>query len=259
MLIRPAVATDAHFIVQLIQQSFDPQMLKAMVYGCYGIDSYVKHCILTHENLSDRVYVVAEEDDRVVGCIELRLIGETVFLNYICTHANVCHKGLGRALLREAIQLIGPSSYKKMSLDVFHDNLVAESWYERLGFTGEYDIIWWSIPIPVCEIVAPGKISGIAQAAVCQREFGFSQFSLNTTTASYSVGRLGSDWYRIFQEVLLNDNQALSTLHKLESGRRILGLFRDNVTAHLLDKGTAFARSVRMTVDIDLLLANLTN
>ena len=259
MEIRPAREADAEQIVKLIQQSFDTKILNSMIYGCHGIDSYLRQCFSIPESLADTVYMVAEDEDRIAGYIELRLIDKSVFLNYICTHANIRHKGLGRELLLKAIYVIGPSSYDRMSLDVFHNNLVAKSWYEKLGFTNEYVTIWWSIPLAVRGYGLPGKISGIAHANACQREFGFSQFSINTTMASYSVGKLGNDWFRISQEVLLNDDQALATLYQLAPDRKILGLFRENATVNFLEDWKPFCRSVRMTTNLEPLLANLSN
>jgi GNAT superfamily N-acetyltransferase len=257
MLIRPAIDTDSEFIVQLIQQSFDAHILDAMIYGCHGIENYVRACILAPDKITDTVYFVAENDHRIVGCIELRLIGKVIFLNYICTEKKIRHKGLGSELLRKAIQLIGTTSYDKMSLDVFHDNLVAKTWYEKLGFISEYDTVWWSIPMVDHPNAVKGKISGIAHANVSLREFGFSQFSLSTETTSYNVGKMGCDWFRISQEGLLNDDQALATLYQLEPARKILGLFRENAMLPSLERAKLFCRSARMSANLDSLLINL--
>ena len=258
MLIRPAIETDSEYIVKLIQQSFDSQILSAMIYGCHGIERYVRACILSPEKIVDTVYFVAEVEKQIGGCVELRLIGKTIFLNYICTDKKIRHKGLGRKLLLEAIQLIGSTSYKEMSLDVFHDNLVAKSWYEKLGFTTEYNTAWWSIPMATHYNVVPGKISGMAHSNVSQHEFGFSQFSINTEMASYNVGKMGGDWFRISQEGLLNDAQALSTLCQLEPDRKILGLFRADANVPLLEGTNIFCRSARMTTTLSSLLVKLT-
>jgi len=257
MIIRPACENDADLIVKLIQQSFDKNMLNSMIYGCHGMGSYVRRCISIPETIADTFYVVAEDAGHIVGCIELRFIGRIVFLNYICTSACIRTKGLGRELLRKSIQMINPSSYDKMNLDVFHDNLVAKSWYEKLGFTCEYSTNWWSIPFIAGERVDAGKISGLAQAEVCQSEFGFSQFSLNTAMASYVVGRLGRDWFRICQESLLTDEQALATLGLLDPDRKILGLFNESANLDFLEAAKPFCRSARMTVGLDLLIHNL--
>jgi len=259
MIIRLAVEADAGFIARLIQQSFDANMLRAMIYGCHGIINYIRYNILTPNKISDTVYMVAEDRGSIVGCVELRLVGKAIFLNYICIDHNKRHKGIGRELLLNSIYIIGNSFYNKMNLDVFYDNVVAKSWYENIDFTYEYTTSWLSISMNPCENIRSGKISGIAQSNICQREFGFSHFILNTTTASYSVGRLGTDWFRISDETLLKDDQAIATLCQLDSNRKILGLFRENINGFMVEEFKPFCRSVRMAVDINLLLNNLTN
>lgn len=258
MKIRHAYETDAEQIVKLMQQSFDRNMLNMMIIGCHGIGKYVKESIATPK-LSDTFYMVAEENGYIIGCIELRLTGKTIFLNYICTIENMRHKGVAIQLLRQAILTIGYSFYDKMGLDVFHDNFVAKIWYEKLGFISEYNSGWWSMPIIAGNTNETGKVSGLAQANICQKKFGFSQFIVNTSTSTYTVGRLGSNWFRISQENLLNDDQAIATLYRLDPKRRLLGIFNDNVKSKALNGKKPVFRSVRMTVDLSFLLKKLTD
>ena len=257
MKIRLAVETDAEQIVKILQQGFDKQMLNVMILGCHGIKQYVRQCIATPKSLADTFYVVAEDEGHLIGCTELRLMGETLFWNYMCIMANLRHKGVARELLRQAILLVEHSACNKMSLDVFHDNLVAKAWFDKLGFIYEDSTGWWSIPCSAGADIETGKVSGIAQANVCQREFGFSQFLLNTATASYFVGRLGSEWFKTSQESLLTDSQALAALNRLDPERRILGLFHANTHSKVLEGMKPFCLSARMTVDLACLLRAL--
>lgn len=257
MLVRAANDTDANSIVQLVKDAFDPKILNAMTYGCCGIESYVRASCTLPRNVSDTLFYVADDGTQVVGCIELRLIGTTVFLNYICTHQGFRQKGLGKELLRKAIQLARTSSSSNMSLDVFYFNSIAKRWYEKLGFEIESSTAWWSIPLNSGGCAALGKISGLAHANVCQREFGFSQFSLHTSSSTYRIGRLGSDWFRVLEAKLLKDTEALSTLQELDPKRKLLGLFPETQEVQKIESASHLCRSARMTTSLDSLIQGL--
>jgi len=254
--IRLAYGGDSNQIVDLIRNSFDKDILSALLYGCKGISSYIKEQILVPNNLSDTKYFVAEDAGSISGCIELRLMKDAIFLNYICTSQQKREKGLGNKMLYHAIEHVKTRAHSKMSLDVFINNSVARQWYENLGFSEEYRIDWWKIPV-VVKGNDPGYVSGYPQASKCYNEWGFSSFTTMTQSSSYSVGCLGPSWFRITDPALLDDQSAMACLKTLDPDRMILGLFRDDSRFVVPDNAMKFCTSARMSVALDELLQTL--
>jgi ribosomal protein S18 acetylase RimI-like enzyme len=260
MIIRRATEADAGAIVTLVRQGFEPHMLDKMTYGYPGMDRFLSLCISTPHHLADTNYTVADVDGRVVGSCELRPLGSTLFWNYHCTAPEMRHSGVGKKLLYQSILLTGFSSCERISLDVFDSNTMPIAWYERLGFRREFGGGWWSFPLPAETGAAEaGTVSGMSQAMVCHQEFGFSHFTLNTAAGSYSVGRLGTEWFRVSQASLLSDGQALETLKKLDPKRRIVGIFteKDAGKVGAVSGVEPFCRTSRMTADLPYLMEKL--
>jgi len=252
--IRLASCIDAPKIVSLVRKSFNSRILNAMIYGCAGITQYLKSQISIPSGLSDTVYVVAESGGVIVGCVELRLLGDTIFLNYICTSRKMRNKGLGKKLLKKAVLIVKCRNHRRMALDVFADNHVAKQWYSKLGFARNYTTGWYSFPVVYKKTGLVGKVSGFPQADLCHARFGFSQFSVHASKNSYSVGRLGNDWFRVTQKEILQDAEAVNTLAKLDARRKILGLFCVSKGQTLPRGADVLCESERMTVDLPILL-----
>ena len=132
--VRFADNNHADSIVSMIKNSFIANVIDATIYGCKGMQLFVKEQISVPNNLADTIYIVAEKDSEIIGCIEFRKIQDIIFLNYICTSQKSRHKGLGRIMLREAILMARKTHHKKISLDVFCDNKIAKTWYKKLGW-----------------------------------------------------------------------------------------------------------------------------
>ena len=89
-------------------------------------------------------HLVADLDGRAVGLLELvttpteprhRHVGE---VNLVAVHPNWSGRGIGRALMEEALDLADNwLDLRRLSLTVFVDNPVAVELYRRLGFVVE--------------------------------------------------------------------------------------------------------------------------
>ncbi|MRR34161.1 GNAT family N-acetyltransferase [bacterium] len=256
--IRLATAQEAGRIVSLLRDSFTPRVRSAMIYSCSGVEEFVRQQIATPAALSDTRYLVAATGERILGCLELRRLSDALFLNYVCTNAEVRGKGLAKELLGDSIRLFRSPGHRDMYLDVFEDNLPAREWYERLGFRHDATSVWLDIPLTGGEADVQGMISGYPQARRCQETYGFSTFKLITSSMDYQVGCLGSDWFRVTQPEILADAEALSTLHLFDAQRRLLALMRDDRMPHTLPAGAReIVRSRRMTINLEQLLVNL--
>ena len=265
--ILPALPEHAAGIVAAIQSGFAPDILGATIYGCSGITNYVRHQTVLPAALADTRYVVALDasapapatscSQLVAGCVELRLFPNALCLNYISILPECRASGLGRKLLYAAIDAARCDAHERLILDVFTHNTTANRWYERLGFEDQYFSEWWEIELG-CHAILPGRVSGFAQACVCQREFGFSQFCVTTHDDSYSIGRIGERWFRVTQTDALHDLALLATLAILDPNRRILAILREG---SLPDAAKPMAkplvRLARKTIDLQALIANL--
>ena len=259
LTVRPARQDDARAIVALVRAGFDKKRLGATIYGCKGMNSYIRQQMSVPDGLSDTVYIVGESRGSTFGCVEFKFLQDTIFLNYICVSHYHRQKGLGRELLRKALIIAKKDVRSKISLDVFCDNTAAISWYEKLGFKTDYYNNWWNIALPKTNKSPKGIISAYGQANVCQRAFGFSQFGLTTGKNTYSIGRLGSAWFRVTQSEVLSDKEALTCLHVLDAKRKLLGIFPEDSKLRNPRMADMFCRSARMTMRLDKLLRSLSD
>ena len=259
MKIRFAQLADAQEITLLTKAGFTKELLSAMIYGCSGIDDFLKSQISIPLGIADTVYIVAESDGVVVGFVEFRIYVESIFLNYIGISPLIRQQGLASKLLRQAVLLVRNKHHKIMSLDVFSDNIVAKKWYEKLGFTAEFNTGWYKISQAINgdKDVEQAKVSGFTQARLCYKKFGFSQFTITTNSGSYAVGMLGQEWFRVTQIQLLSDAAALSCLNSIDSDRNILGLFRDTDQDKLPKDAVCFCRPIRMNTQLDTFEKNI--
>ncbi len=220
--IRCACADDAEGIVDVVRCGIDPELLDLTIYGCDGIGRYVRDQILARGSGSDTAYTVACEGPRVVGCAELRLVRDGLFLNYISVKPELRSGGLGGRLLLRAIEDSGRSTEGRMALDVFDHNDRARGWYDRLGFVYGDTSEWWEAPLGQGRQRRGALICGYPQAVACHERFGFGQFRVQTEQGEYDIGLLGAGWFRLTAPAVLQDAPALTALRAVDGVRRLL-------------------------------------
>ncbi|HEY0844740.1 MAG TPA: GNAT family N-acetyltransferase [Noviherbaspirillum sp.] len=221
--IRFATTADAGPIVALMKAAYDPKVLDVTIYGCDGIAQYLTAQLTLPPSLADTHYLVADNDGVLMGFTELRQVGTTIFVNYICTAADSRGAGIAQAMLRDGIRMVQRVNHASVSLDVFHDNTHARQWYRRLGFVPVGQTAWWGIHLAPVGAV-PGCLSAYAQAEACQRAYGFSSFTVATSAGNYTIGKLGTQWFRTNDATLLHDEEALASLMVLDPNRQLLAL-----------------------------------
>ena len=259
MKIRYAQPADALAIAGLTKLGFKQELLSAMIYGCDGIVSFLERQISIPIQIADTVFIVAENDGVVIGFVEFRIYYKSFFLNYIGISPQARKQGLATNLLGQAALMVRTKHHKKLSLDVFSDNVAANNWYEKLGFIAEFKAGWYKISqSDICEgINEEAKVSGYSQSSLCYNEFGFSQFTLTSAIGTYSIGMLGKDWFKVSQIELFSDASALYTLYLIDSSRSILGLFKENDHAKLPEGAVCFCRSIRMNIQLETFEKNI--
>lgn len=251
--IRPAVPSDSQAILDVIRSGFMREILDLTIYGCAGAGAYIRRQIEAGRSLGDTLYTVAETAGRLDGCIEMRRLNGTLFLNYIAVVQDSRSRGLGRRLLAAAIASARRSEDSEMGLDVFEQNRPARDWYARLGFTVRDRSSFWEL-WPNRSATARATVSQLAQADVCQREFGFSEIRVRTRNGFHTVGRIGEGWFRLADTAALEDAELAAALPSIDPERRILAIAGADFQA-----SSAWARSrqmiasLRMSMDLGLL------
>lgn len=220
--IRPARPDEATGIVDVVRCGIDPELLDLTIYGCDGIGRYVLDQILARGSGSDTTYTVACEGPHVVGCAEMRLVRDGLFLSYISVRPELRSRGLGGLLLLRAIEQSGRDQEGRIALDVFEHNDRARRWYDRLGFRHEGTSEWWEAPLIGAGPRREALIGGYPQAIACHDRFGFGRFRVVTERGDYDIGLLGRGWFRLTSPGALLDAPALGALRAVDDARRLL-------------------------------------
>ncbi len=254
IVLRPARPEDAYDIVEAVRSGLDADLLGCMIYGCPGIAGFVSHQIEAGDLGGDTVYAVATRDDRVIGCAEMRVLCDAVFLNYISLRPEARCLGLGKVLLLQALRKARRWGQNLVLLDVFEHNNLARGWYERMGFEPIGASGWWEVSLAVAPGAAVTVLVNYPQAQVTHEEFGFSLFELLSPSGRYCIGRLGQKWFRLTEPGALTDAAVAATLARIGPGRRVLAVLTDGALPEAL-RGAALplARSVRMALGCDVL------
>ena len=257
--IRPARPDEATGIVDVVRCSIDPELLDFTIYGCDGIGRYVLDHILARGSGSDTTYTVACEGMHVIGCAEMRLDRDGLFLRYISVRPELRSRGLGGLLLLRAIEESGRGREGCIALDVFEHNDGARRWYDRLGFVCEGTAEWWEAPLNGAGPRREAIIGGYPQAMACHRRFGFGRFRVVTERGEYDVGLLGRGWFRLTSPEVLLDAPALGALRAVDDARRLLVIAPGEAAANHMPSGSRLvAVSHRLHSNINELARLLT-
>jgi hypothetical protein len=118
--------------------------------------------------------------------------------------------------------MYGVSNFKAIELEVFVSSVTARQWYERLGFAEIGHTVWSFGVLPEARTSEVAHVEQYAQASRVHESFGFSEFTVQSHTGCYQVGRLGEDYYRISSPDALKDSALISCLGRLDPERRKL-------------------------------------
>lgn len=250
---RGATAQDAGRIVDLVRNSFEPIILSMTPYGCSGITAFNEGNLLAQRIGGDVWFFVCEIENQVIGCLELKLSIDSVFVSYICVDPIVQSHGLGSRLLRYGIEAVRQVHHHWVWLDVLENNHVARSWYEKLGFEAEFVTEWWQVTLPKVS-KSIGYVSGLPQAEASHNQFGFSQVNVTSPLGTYGVGRLGDQWLRITAPDFFADDAAIAMVADLAPERKAIALIRqEDATALTVFEKELRARTIRLRLELSSL------
>lgn len=85
---------------------------------------------------------VAQEDGRIVGVILSGHDGRRGFIHHTAVHPDHRGKGIGTALVEEAMAALDRCGIHKAALVVFARNQAGNDFWERRGFTSREDLVY---------------------------------------------------------------------------------------------------------------------
>ena len=143
-----------NLIFRVAKPADTPSLLE-LIYSAYRRDSVEKGWtnevnlfagnILTQSMLIERLalpgstMIVAEADQKVVGCIRLRLTDQGCFVGPLAVAPKFQSLGVGRSLLLQAEKSAAENGKDRMRMQVINSRKELLDWYHRRGYqpTGE--------------------------------------------------------------------------------------------------------------------------
>jgi ribosomal protein S18 acetylase RimI-like enzyme len=148
------VMTMAKFDRNLPVESLAPIRLRPLsgadIPAVAAVDraAFTPHWWQSESTLQDRAtrathFAVAELAGEIVGYAEGELCLPTAHLNRIAVHPDYQGRGIGAALLRDALRVFWQSA-ERVTLNTQSDNVNSQQLYRRFGFemTGDFVTVW---------------------------------------------------------------------------------------------------------------------
>ena len=220
-LIRPARRGDSEAIAALMVETTSEQVRRITILGSPYLARFVADELAGNKNDE---YVTCTVREQVVGMCAWRHTDTALHLNYISVEPERRGQGLGIALMLDGLRRIHRTSQRMFSVDVFSDTPRAHAWYRSLSLRSERRTKWIELPLSLTQ---PGNghdctVSGLDEADLNHFRYGFSQFTLTTNSATYRVGRLGQNLFRVGTSAILQDTAALQGLVHLDPERELV-------------------------------------
>ncbi len=250
---RKAIEEDSAAITHIVRNSYSPEVTDILIYGCDKFENYLKDSLSQFDE--NYLYIVAEEDKKILGYVELRLMPSILFLNYIAVLSEYHSKSIGHNLLKYAIKNYSNANCKYVELDVFSFNTSAINWYRNLGFEKTNATKIWTFDLNnILGVETPPK--GTPHNFFVNeryKKYTFSSFNISTRTMNYSIGLLGTKWYKISHLAPLKDTELLNSLIQLDPKRKLLVFIEDDDFSddNLTEKGKKEFDLIRMRAPIE--------
>ncbi len=221
--VRLAHPEDAPAIVRIFRAGFPPDLLPYTIYGQEGIVGYLQGMVASQHLGTTAVTAVATIDGEVAAWAQFHRHPTLLFLNHIYVTPSFQKLGVGRLLLREAINLVGDRGQTYFGSEAFVGNDQALGWYASLGLEPSDRIDWVEVnPERFSDPDTWWSFDGLITGLEAQKRFGFSRFILRTATDSYVVRALGRRFYRGGSFDMFEDHSAMTALHTLDSERSLM-------------------------------------
>ena len=220
-IIRPARTGDSEAIAALMLEGTSDQVRRITILGSPYLARFIADELARNKNDE---YVMCTVRERVVGMCAWKHTDTTLHLNYIGVAPDVQGQGLGTALMLDGLRRIRRTPQRILSIDVFSDTPRAHAWYRSLHLRSEKHVQWIQRPLPSSKPSGDLRctVSGRDEAASDHFRYGFSHITLTTNSASYQVGRLRSELFRVGTFAILQDPAALQGLARFDAERQLV-------------------------------------
>ena len=257
VMIRPAAPQDSDAVATRMREGVSDAVRWMTIMGSPHLTHYIADEVAAKR---EDEYVVGTVQGLVVGMCSWRHAGTTLQLNHLYLASEFRGQGLGTALILDGLHRVRRPQEQQLGLDVFYDNPRARAWYRSWGMNPERHVRWIQVPLPPLD---PHEalccvISGLAESDERHLRYGFSQFTLSTTVATYQIGRLGDGLFRAGSSAILRDPAALQGLTQIDSQRQLLCAEPIEDCAELPQRGAApVAESERLVSSCAAVLKHL--
>ncbi len=253
--IRPALPDDSTTIAAVVRAASSPFMRETTVLGGLGLDRFLRDQMTAE---SANRFLVAEVEGHVVGMSAWRYEGEYLFLNHLFVHPSAQGRRVGTLLWARGMAVMARAGIHRLSVDVYEDNVRAEAWYRSLALEPVATRLLMAVPLTeVRDERSEWTSTYLGEADEAYGRYGFSQFTLTTQRAAYTIGRLGQSYFRC-TAALMEDAVALAALHRLDPHRRVLCIDGSEWWQKASERGaTPLGRTIRLRAPLEQVVARL--
>ena len=151
MNIRKAKIEDYDKIIELYKELYDAEKIfDKNLSSTYNVSEKQKEEIQKRIKSRKEIFLVAEEDDKIIGLIDGYIIDNSNhiekvgYLDHLCVNKKYRKLGIGENLIKEFSNKMKNKNVTYLKLNAFEKNLPAIALYEKLGFE-EYSIYYMKI------------------------------------------------------------------------------------------------------------------
>lgn len=181
--------------------------------------------------LSPEGCFVADLDGEVVGVLTTTTYDELAFLGAVVVRPELRGRGLGQRMMEVALDHLQSEGVRTVRLYAY---LRAISFYERLGFRGEYEVVRWRGPAET------GRFSAVRPALRTDLE----------AIAHFDTQHFGADRFRLLERL---SDELGSTFLVAEARGRIRGYVVGNPSGSSCEVGPWVVEPEQGAVATDLL------
>jgi hypothetical protein len=247
----PAESGDGAQIAHLFATIQSPETLDFTIWSSPKCGVYVDALISGEMPHQDARLTVMRKGSEIGGAISIRRLEGSLFVDNVYVNQELRDLQLANVLIYDALCAFD-REFRPQTLrcDVFEDQRVLLAWHRRLSGREEARRSWWRIPLSPGSATA-GEISGLDAAATDQARWGFSSFTVTTSTAVYTVGQLPKSYFRVNDARAGSDAELHSALYSLDPTRALFLLGSTNLP---LPSESRVATSIRLCGGFDLYL-----
>ena len=148
MNIRKAKIEDYDKVMELYKELYDAEKIfDKNLSSTYNVSEKQKEEIQKRIKSRKEIFLVAEEDDKIIGLIDGYIIDNSNhiekvgYLDHLCVNKKYRKLGIGENLIQEFSNKMKNKNVTYLKLNAFEKNLPAIALYEQLGFE-EYSIYY---------------------------------------------------------------------------------------------------------------------